>query len=103
MELIHFKDSQECLEKLIELKVLSKTSKLNKLEELKYKQIVNGKVVEYKCNVLGFAFKNTKPKCHDLVYENLFIDSDNRRFFINTDYFTSMQKKGFGNDIENNE
>lgn len=100
MELIYFKDSQECLEKLIELKVVSKTSKLAKLEELKYKQIVGGKVVEFKCNVLGFALKDTSPQCHDTIYQNLLVNADDRNFSINIDYFTAMQKKGFGIDSE---
>lgn len=96
MELIYFEDKEECLKKLIELKVINKTSKLEKLEELKYKQVIDGNVVEFKCNVLGFAFKETNPKCHDRIYQNLLISADNREFYINIEYLLSMQKKEFG-------
>lgn len=96
MELTYFKDDQECLEKLIELKIVSKTSKLTKLDDLKYKQIDSQKVIEYKCKVLGFASKYTSPQCHDSIYQNLLVSADNRTFNINIDHFTSMQKKSFG-------
>lgn len=100
MNIIYFKDNDERLKRLVDMKVLSKTSKESKIDGLKYKQILNGKTVEFDCNVLGFAYKETKPKCHDNIYENLIIEACGRKFHINIEHFASMQKKSFGSETE---
>lgn len=97
MNNIYFDSPEEALDKLKDIKLLSKSSKISNLDNIVYKQISDdGIPISYPCNVLGFSYKHTKEKCLGDIYENLIVTANQKTFNINIEYLISMQKKGFG-------
>lgn len=96
MEKIYFENPEDALSKLKELKVLSKTKKIDDLTKIKYKEISQNNICEFKCKVLGYNIKPTNGQCLSRFYENLIVEVNGDMFNINVEELIAMQKKDYG-------
>lgn len=93
MQDVFFKTNEEALEKLKEVGILSKTKEVSDLSEIIYREKDNqNKMKSYKCEILGYSWKETPPECINKIYENLIVKSNNKIFYINIDHLKDMQK-----------
>ena len=96
MQDVLFKTDEETLEKLKEVGILSKTKEASDLSKIVYKELDDKNEMQtYKCEILGYSWKETPPGSINKIYENLIVKSNNKVFHINIDYLKEMQKKNF--------
>lgn len=97
MTQVLFKNDGECLAKLKELGILSKTKEISDLSTILYKKVkLDNKVESFSCKVIGFNYKENPDNCINKVYENLIVEADNSTFNINPEYLKDMQSKSWG-------
>lgn len=103
MTQVLFKNNGECLEKLKELGILSKTKEISDLSTILFKKVnSDNKIKSFSCKVIGFNYKENPDNCINKTYDNLIVEVDNSIFNINPEYLKDMQSKSWGQKEDTN-